>query len=310
MIMDRFEHSLSVTVIILTYNEAFHIERCIRNIQSLAQRIIVVDSFSVDRTTEIAQTYGAEVTQRQFKSHADQFQWALNNCNIDTEWVLRVDADEYFEPAALKEIRSRLPALAPHITGVEFKRKFIFMGRWIRWGSYYPTILLRLWRNGAGRIEQRWMDEHAVLTRGEPVLFACGDLVDENLLGIDTWMAKHNRYATLHMVDFINREHPMFEIDRGVAERGSLRARWKRTLRNRVFGGAPLYLRSLGYFLYRYFIRLGFLDGRQGFVFHTLHGLCFYLLIDTKMEEAREFIAKRGVDAFREHLAHKYGIAL
>ncbi len=299
---------LSLTVIIMTFNEEIHIERCIQRLSRLARRIIVVDSFSADRTASIAKGLGAEVIQRPFKSHSDQFQWALDCCAITTDWVLRMDADEYLEPEALEEIEARLPSMPPEITGIILKRKFIFMGRWIRSGGYYPTLLLRLWRLGAARIEQRWMDEHAVLTRGKAITFANGDIVDENLSGIDAWMAKHNRYATLQMLDFVNREYPMFTIDRDLEEHGHGKSRWRRFLRNQVYARTPLYFRSIAYFLYRYFMRLGFLDGRQGLVFHALQGLCYMLLTDAKIHEARNFIAIRGTVAFRQHLLRRHGI--
>ena len=106
-----------------------------------------------------------------------------------------------------------LPALADDVTGVIVKRKFIFRERWIRHGRYYPTILLRIWRNGAGEIEQRWMDEHIILKRGRAALLEGGDLVDHNLNGLDAWIAKHNRYATLAMVDYLNRELRLFDED-------------------------------------------------------------------------------------------------
>jgi glycosyltransferase involved in cell wall biosynthesis len=298
----------SITAIILTFNEEIHIERCLSRIEPVAERLIVIDSFSTDRTVEIARELGAEVRQRTFKHQADQFQWALDNCDLHSDWVLRIDADEYLEQPLIDEIREWLPSLPPNVTGVNFNRKFYFMGRWIKWGGYYPTTLTRLWRTGSGRIEQRWMDEHVVLDRGNSVLLHRGDLVDENLSGIDAWVAKHNRYATRQMVDFINREYGFFPIDAGLDRRAHKQARLKRYLRNVVFGRAPLYLRSVLYFIYRYVIRLGFLDGKQGFVYHTLQGFCYFIMIDAKIDEARVMIQARGVNAFREHLVRNHKV--
>jgi glycosyltransferase involved in cell wall biosynthesis len=301
--------SLSITVIILTFNEEIHIERCIANIAPLAQRIIVVDSFSSDGTVEIAKRLGAEVTQRAFKHQADQFQWALDNCRLATDWVLKLDADEYIEPALAKEISERLPSLPETVTGVRLRRKVIFRDRWIRRGGYYPAIFLRLWRTGTACIEQRWMDEYAVLARGESVTFAA-DFVDHNLRDISWWVDKHNRYATRQMVDFINREVGLFPIDVTMEQRAYSQARWKRFLRNRVFAKAPLYLRSVLYFFYRYVLRIGFLDGKQGFLFHAFQGFWYFLLIDAKIEEARTFIRDHGVEAFRHRLVEHYKIDL
>jgi len=149
------------------------------------------------------------------------------------------------------------------------------------------------------------MDEYAVLTRGESITLEA-DFVDHNLRDIGWWVDKHNRYATRQMVDFINREVHLFPIDEATDLRARAQSQWKRFLRNRVFARAPLYLRSVLYFIYRYVFRLGFLDGRSGFLFHTFQGLWYFLLIDSKIEEARVFIRTHGVDAFHKRLADHY----
>ncbi len=298
---------LSLTVIVLTYNEEIHIERCIRNAQQVAERVIAVDSFSSDRTVEIARGLGAEVVQRPFKNQADQFQWALDTIPIGSDWVLRLDADEYLEPALIAEMKQRLPVLPQTTTGVNLKRKFFFRERWIRWGGYYPTVLLRLFRRGAARIEQRWMDEHLVLTHGSAETFA-NDFADHNLNDITWWVDKHNGYAVRQMVDFLNLEYGIFPADLKPARSQNSHAKLKRYLRNRVFGRAPLYLRSVLYFVQRYIFRLGFLDGRQGFVFHVMHGLWYFLLIDAEIEDGRAILARDGVEGFKAWLRKRHGI--
>ncbi|OBS54479.1 glycosyl transferase family 2 [Methylosinus sp. 3S-1] len=275
----------------------------------LVARVVVVDSFSSDATTAIAERLGADVLQHRWRNYADQFQWGVDAAAPSTDWILRLDADEYFEPALCAELRAALPALDPAVTGFYLRRKVIFRDTWIRHGGYYPTFLLRLWRNGCGRIEQRWMDEHIVLTRGE-ARRSSGDFVDHNLAGVTAWTDKHNRYATRQMVDFLNLEYGFFPVDAAIEREAGSQARMKRFLRNRVFARAPLYLRGLLYFFQRYFLRLGFLDGRDGFVFHFLQGLWNWILIDAKIDEARAFIAAHGVDAFKMRLATHYGIEL
>ncbi|MGJ0507149.1 MAG: glycosyltransferase family 2 protein [Methylocystis sp.] len=298
---------LSLTVVILTLNEALHIERCLRNVLPLAERVIVVDSFSTDRTVEIARGLGADVHQRAFRNQADQFQWALDTIAISSDWVMRLDADEYLEAPLIEEMRARLPDLPAGVTGVRLKRKVIFRDAWIRWGGYYPTSLLRLWRNGAARMEQRWMDEHLILLTGDAIDFD-KDFVDHNLNDITWWTEKHNRFATRQMVDFISLEQPLFPVDGRLAQSMTHQAGLKRFLRNKVFARAPLYLRCVLYFLLRYFGRLGFLDGRQGFVFHFLQGFWNWMLVDAKIDEARMFIRQRGLEAFKAHLRTRHGI--
>jgi glycosyltransferase involved in cell wall biosynthesis len=292
---------LPITLIVLSYNEEIHMERCLSRIAPWVERIVVIDSFSTDATVALAQSHGAEVLQHPFKNHADQFRWGLEAAAPTTEWVMRIDCDEYFEESVATALAALLPTLPPDVTGVNVRRKFIFREKWIRHGRYYPVVLLRLWRQGAAEMEQRWMDEHMTLVRGHSVLLEGGDLVDHNLAGIDAWTAKHNRYATLTMVDAINREHPLFEEDRRVEAGGGAAAR-NRFLKNSVYGRAPLYLRAVLLFLYRYVLRLGFLDGRIGFVFHVLHGLWVFMLIDAKIDEARDLIRAQGLEAFKQRL--------
>ncbi|MBP0438582.1 glycosyltransferase family 2 protein [Tianweitania sediminis] len=299
---------LSITAVILTFNEALHIGRCVSRIAPLVQRVLVVDSFSTDDTVSIAQAHGAEVVQRPWVTYADQFQWALDQMDIETDWILRLDADEYLEDALVEEIRSVLPGQPAAVTGLRLKRKVIFRGRWIRFGGLYPTILMRLWRPGTGRIEQRWMDEHMVLTQGHAVTLD-HDMVDENLNDISWWTDKHNGYATRQMLDFLQLEHDLRPGD-ATLETQRDQAGWKRVIKNRVFGRMPLYLRGTVYFLFRFFLLLGFLDGRQGFLFHFLQGWWNWMLVDAKIDEARRFIAANGVDAFKQHIRQRHGYSL
>jgi glycosyltransferase involved in cell wall biosynthesis len=300
---------LSITAIILTRDEEIHLERCIASIRALVARIVVIDSVSTDRTLEIAKRLGAETLQHAFRNHADQFQWGVDAAAPTTDWILRIDADEYFEPALCVELRASLPTLEPEVTGFSLRRKVIFRDTWIRHGGYYPTFLLRLWRNGCGRIEQRWMDEHIVLTRGT-ARKSRADFVDHNLAGLTHWTDKHNRYTTRQMVDFLNLEYGFFPMDAAIDREAGSQARLKRFLRNQIFARAPLYVRGLLYFFQRYFLRLGFLDGRDGFVFHFLQGLWNWILIDAKIDEARAYIAAHGIEAFKTRLATHYGIEL
>lgn len=299
----------SITAIILTFNEQPHIARCIERIKPLAERVVVVDSFSTDATAYTARALGAEVVQHPFKNYADQFQWALDNCRPRTQWVLRLDADEYLEAGAIAQLQRTLQTLPADVTGLEFRLKVIFQGRWIRHGRYYSTKLVRLWRNGVGQIEQRWMDEHIVLAHGRTQQVSGGDLVDHNLKDITFWIDKHNGYATRHMVDFVNREYGLFEHDQRIRKTDSAAGK-RRFLKNAVYAPAPLYLRAFMYYLYRYVFRLGFLDGRAGLVFHFMHAFWLHMLIDAKIDETRRFIAQHGLEDFRQHLKTRYKIDL
>lgn len=298
----------SITAIILSFNEELHIQRCIERLWPVVERIVVIDSFSTDRTVEIARSLGAEVLQNPWRNYSDQFDWGMRNANITTDWTMRIDCDEYLEPGLQAALIATLPTLPSEVTACDFKRKLVFKGKFIRWGGYYSAILTRLWRTGVGEIEQRWMDEHIVLAHGERRRIHGGDLVDENLKDIGWWIDKHNGYATRQMIDFINLEYPLFPRDDRVEHDDNKSAKWKRFLRAIVYARAPLYLRAVLYFMQRYFLRLGFLDGRTGFLWHFMQGFWYFMLMDAKLDEARRFIAEHGVEAFKIHLGERYGI--
>jgi len=194
-----------ISVIILTYNEEQHIERCIKSLKPFVKEIFIVDSFSNDRTIEIAKLLGAKVYQNKWENnHAKQFQWGLDNCHIKTKWIMKMDADEYIEPKLANTILNKLNNMNDDITGIYLKRKVFVLGKWIRWGGFYPHILLRIWDYRYGRMEQRWMDEHIVLSKGKTILITDADIVDDNKNNFTWWTEKHNNYATREMIDLMN----------------------------------------------------------------------------------------------------------
>ena len=298
-----------LTVVILTHNEEIHIERCIRSLLLIAAKIFIVDSFSTDNTVEIAKSLGAEVKQRKWKNYADQFQWGLDNCGADSEWVMRMDADEYLEPDLLEELPQALSDVNDEVTGFYIRRKVFFYGKWIRHGGFYPHTLLRIWRNGQGRIEQRWMDEHIVLSTGSKTAMLKGHLVDNNLKGITFWISKHNTYASREMVDLLNNKYNLLERDESLKENDDSQAKWKRILKDDIYSKLPIGIRSTLYFIYRYFIRLGFLDGSKGFLWHFMQGYWYRMLVDVKIMEIEE---KSGgdVEEIRRILYEDHGIKL
>lgn len=297
----------NVTAIVLSFNEELHMARCIERIRSHVDRIIVVDSGSTDRTRAIAQEAGADVFENPFVNQAQQFNWALANISIATEWILRLDCDEYLDDRALAWLDG-LDKLPAAVAGVEFRLKVIFKGKFLRFGGYNSTDLVRLWRKGKGRIEARWMDERTVV-EGR-LIRAAGNLVDENLNSIGWWTEKHNRYASRHVLEMTMLRHFADRYENSDAHLLSRKARLKRFLRNRVYLNFPLLLRPLLYWLYRYVVLLGFLDGRQGLVWHFLHGYWYYMLIDTKLVEVERILNRQGEEALLQYFNHSHGINL
>lgn len=280
---------LSVTAIILTFNESIHIKRCIDSLTPVIERICVVDSGSTDDTVILARSLGAEVFFNPWINYASQMNWGLANCNISTDWVLRIDADEYFEQELQQDLASRLSLLSPDISGVIFKRKYYFLGRWIKHGGLHPLYHLRLWRNGRAMIEQRWMDEHAVLDGGRTTQFE-GAFVDCNLRDLAWWSEKHVSYATREAVQVV-----LEKIGQSSSEisphQSSEQASTKRWLKQAVYNRLPLGLGPLLYTLYRLLIRLGILDGFRGVAFHLLQGFWYRLLVDLRRYELQIAIA-------------------
>ena len=300
-----------VSVIILTLNEEIHLRRCIENVKPWVRDIFVVDSFSTDGTVEIARELGAEVYQNKWLGlYALQFNWAIDNLPVKTKWVLRLDADEYLSQELIEEIGEKLEGLPEDVTGVIFKRRHIFQGRWIKRGVY-PVKLLRLFRYGKGRCEQRLMDEHIELLEGRAVEFD-GDFSDDNRRDSGWWTEKHNGYALREAVDLLDLEYGFLQPPSGcnkVVEKESGlvgQAAAKRAKKVR-YARMPLFWRSFAYFCYRYFLRGGFWEGKEGFLWHFLQGWWYRTLVDAKVLEL-----KRASGGDREKLVEvlrdKYGL--
>lgn len=269
-----------VDVVILTHQEELNLPHALRSLTGLDCAVFVVDSGSTDQTVQIAQACGARVFMHPFESQARQVNWALDALPLTAPWTLRLDADERLTGDLAQEIGRVLPQAPADLAAYLIKRRVHFWGRWIRFGGYYPTWLLRLWRAGKARSEDVWMDEHMVVTGGS-IGRLQHDLIDENRKGLTFWIDKHNRYS--------DREIMAMQTSPAAAARhgfGGAVGR-RRFLKRAIYGRSPLFLRAIAYALLRYFVLLGFLDGRAGFVFHFLQGFWYRLVIDAKIYESR-----------------------
>jgi glycosyltransferase involved in cell wall biosynthesis len=279
-----------LAVVILTYNEERHIARALQSVSAIASRVFVIDSGSKDGTVAIAQSLGAVVLENRFINYAKQFQWALDNAPITATWVMRLDADEIVEPNLAVEIAEKLPTLPLDVAGVNLDRKHIFMDRWVRHGGRYPLRLLRIWRRGQGRIEDRWMDEHMVVSGGRTVTFK-GGFADHNLNDLTFFTEKHNKYATREAIDALNQKLDLFPRDEALnSESASLQASFKRWAKERIYNRIPFTVSATLYFLWRYIFQLGFLDGRSGLVYHFLQGYWYRFLVGAKVMELERAI--------------------
>ena len=280
-----------LTVLILTYNEELHIARVLSCISTIAKEVFIIDSGSTDNTVEIAERYGAHVLYNKFINQAKQLQWALDNTFINTSWIMRLDADETLEPDLIEEMALKLPILPSDVVGINLKRKHFFMDRWIRHGGRYPLRMLRIWRQGCGRIEDRWMDEHIVTSGGRVITFN-GGFADHNLNDLTYFIEKHNKYATREAIDVLNQRLNLFPIDGALnSENSSMQASIKRQIKERLYNKIPFGFSTTMYFLWRYIIRLGFLDGVPGLIYHFLQGWWYRFLFGAKILELENSIA-------------------
>ena len=273
---------LDISVIILTYNEEIHIRRCIENARKFAKEIYVVDSYSTDATVATARLLGAEVYQNKWENYSRQFNWALCNLPITTGWIWRMDADEYLSDELVDELHRRLPSAGSGIGGFTAPCLRIFMGRHIRHGII-PLILLRLFRTGHAACENRFMDEHIEVTEGS-IEELESPFYDDNLNGLTWWTAKHNGYATREALDLLLTEYGMHDNSLTKSGRHTASVRQKKL----KYVKLPLFWRAFAFFVYRYFFRLGFLDGKEGFLWHFLQGWWYRTLADAKVYEIKK----------------------
>lgn len=273
-------NEVPLCVVILTRNEERNLPECLQSLCPLSAPVFVVDSGSTDATCEIARRFGAAVLEHSFTTHAVQWAWALEHLPGRTTWVLGLDADQRLMPEAAESI-CQLVGSGSDVRGAFLARRQIFRGRWIRHGGYYPKYLLKLFRRDSVVVDTNDLVDHHFAVRGKTMILR-GDLIEANANedSIDAWLEKHQRYAILQAQEEFAR-----------ADRGGGRmfgSPDEQTLwRKRVWGSLPLYLRPVLYFLYRYFLRMGFLDGKQGLIFHVLQGFWYRFLVDIHLDDLR-----------------------
>lgn len=305
---------LDISVIILAGDEELHIARCLSNVAGLVKDVFVVDSFSRDRTAEIVNAFcdtqgtRIHVVQHAWPGlYAPQFNWALEQLPIATRWVLRLDADEYLTPELMQELHEKLPLLDDDVTGIVFKRRHIFLGKWMKRGTY-PVKLLRLFHYKKGICEQRMMDEHIQLLEGRSVEFD-GDFCDHNLNNLSWWTQKHVGYAIREAADLLDIEYGLAEqheeTKKSEGANIGMQASAKRTKKGK-YAQLPLFWRAALYFLYRYIVRGGFLEGKEAFLWHFLQGWWYRTLVDAKILEVK----KRAHDIRQQAINHNKEIAL
>jgi glycosyltransferase involved in cell wall biosynthesis len=231
---------LSLSVVIITLNEEANLARTLASV-SWADETVVLDSGSTDRTREIAESFHANFIVEPWQGFAAQKNFAMAKATGD--WILSLDADEEVEPALSVEIRAAIAA-NPSVAGFWIPRKNFFLGRWMRHGGFYPDPKLRLFRRGRGQFEDRLVHEDIRLDGASARL-------ENHLL--------HRAYPTLtSYIEHMNRY-------------STLGAQMSSAKRQEGFSFIDIVVRPKVTFLYNYFLRLGFLDGREGLLLHLYH---------------------------------------
>ena len=268
-----------VTAIVLTLNEEANLEACLRSVAGFCRRVVVVDSGSTDRTLEIASRFGADVLSHPFTYYAAQFNWGVDNAGIDTAWTLRLDADERFTEAVCARCEA---LLAEHgdddINGVAMESDFFFLGRQMKHGGSKKRKIM-LFRTGKGRIEDRRRDAHTILFEGRSVA------IRERFLHYDfkdltSYISRYNWYAIRELQDYLD-----FRGGAPIDVNTDERLRRHRRKKFRLYYRAPMFLRAWLWFVYNYYFRLGFLDGREGYLYHFFESYWYRFLVDAKIYE-------------------------
>lgn len=272
--------TMQPSVVILTFNSADSVPATLERALALSDDVLVVDSFSTDATVTIAEAFGARVVQHPFENYSAQRNWAIDSLPFRYSWQLHLDADEWMDSTLIQAIRD-LPECPSH-TGFLIPRYLNFLGRVLKHGSMSPTWHLRLFQKGAGRCEKRKYDQHFHVSHGT-VGRLPGYLVDDIRMSLSEWTSRHNRWSDAEVDELTN---PRFVT-------GTIQARvfgnpieQKRYWRSR-YDKLPLLARPFALFIYRYFLRLGFLDGKEGLIFWMLQTFWFRFLIDAKLVEYR-----------------------
>ena len=275
----------SIAAVILTKNEEKHIVRCLESLKGVCDDIVVVDCFSEDRTEELATVHGARVIKHPWKNYATQFNYGVYECGITADWIWRIDADEFLEGDLGRAVKEAVNSCGNDVTGIYVRKRIDFMGRPLLHGGWYPSYHLKVFRRGHGDCENRWMDEHIRLFDGRAITVEVGNQVDANLNDLTWWTEKHNGYATREMADMLMMEYGMDGAGQEVVPKffgtEEQRKRWLKV----KYIKAPLFVRPFVNFTLRYVLKGGFLDGKEGFVWHILQGFWYRMLVDAKIFE-------------------------
>lgn len=294
----------ALTLILLTFNEEKNLPALLESLKGVNAPVFAVDSYSTDSTLRLLEARSIPFLQHPFENYARQRNWAQANNPFHTPWVFHLDAGERLTPELVQWLNQQFdPEAAPD--GYMFSRRTLFMGRWIRYGGHYPNYHLRLYRQDKGRCEDKAYDQHFVVDGPTQTLPPGIDIIDTVTDTLKNFTESHARWALFEAIETVARTQETGEVKASLWGTPIERRRW---LKSRVFQRAPLFLRAFLYFFYRFFLKGGFRDGKEGLVFHVLQGFWFRFLVDANVLEVRQKMqnAPPGTN-LKTVVAHEYG---
>ena len=272
--------SVKITGLILTYNEEIHIERCIKSLNKNVNEIVIIDSFSTDKTIEICRKYKkVKFYKHKFKNHANQMNWAIRNLKINSKWILRLDADEIAEKNFFIKLK-RIKNLEKY-NAVNFIIEHNFLGKRIKHGGVYPQHQIRMWKKGLGFFDNKPMDEKLIIKQNN-IFTSNLKIIDHNLNGLKFWFLKHSRYAKQEALLY------QFLIKKKI----KINKHDQKFLNKITYYKFPIFFRPILLFIYRFFLKKGFLDGFNGLKFNFFQTLYYRFLVDINI--IKNFFIKKG----------------
>lgn len=269
---------IDATAIIMTKNEEKNIVPCLESIRGFAKRAIVIDCGSTDRTVELAREHGADILFHDFEYYAKQFNWGIENGNIQTEWIIRLDADERFTPELNEELEKIVAKNEDDVNGIILEADYFFLGRCIKHGMRKKRKMM-LFKKAYGCIEDKRRDAHSILSQGVAVQ-AKTPFLHYDFKDLDSYIRRYNWYATREMMDYI--DHTRGEA---IDKTTDAHIQKQRQKKYGMYYKAPRFLRAWLWFLYIYIFKLGFLDGKEGFLFFFFECYWYRMLVDAKIYE-------------------------
>jgi len=273
-----------LTTIILTKDSESSISKVINSCRSISSRILIIDDFSTDKTVKIAKSLGCEIIKHKFENYSKQRNWAQKYTNLNQEdWILHLDSDEVLSKKLANIIKKAIDK--KEADGYLIKKRIYFMEKPIRFGHMNPNWHLRLFKAGKGFCEYRLYDQHFV-SKGKTKKLN-GLLLDLQLTTLEKWTSSHNKWSTAEALEILlhkNRNNQQLLPENFFGDK-RMQKRW---LKNNIYYRSPVLLRSILFFLYSYFFRFGFLDGKIGFIYHILQAFWFRFLIDAKIIELKK----------------------